>query len=206
MIQYERAVGAYPIDKLKAKPDEFYNDAQLRIAALRAQLSRTGQSEGALKEIQKNLDAGQGFILTRNFKGAIRSAQAVLNLDPGNALALKLKAEAEADQNTRKSGLSANAKASYSAGRLSQAIVSNRDILSIDPGDPQALAFFRQNKSEILAHLQGIHRKGIDAYVAGRPREAALIWEGGMRLDPSDPLNMGRDIDKAKKHMAIDSK
>jgi hypothetical protein len=203
MLQFERAVEAYPIEQHKAEPDEFYADAKARIAVLRAKLSSAGQSEGALKEIQKSLNESRGQILTRNFKGAIRSAQAVLNLDPGNAFALELKAEAEADQSSRKSGLTAEAKASYSAGRLSQAILSNRDVLGIDPGDPQALAFFRQNKAEILAHLKSIQRRGIDAYVSGHPKEAALIWEGGMRLDPSDPLNMGRDIDKAKKHLEM---
>ncbi len=209
MIEYQKVVDSYPLEKLNKakneKPHVFYVTAVRKARELQAEISKGGQSEGVRKEIQRNLTQGQEYYAARRYKEAIRAAKDVLTLDEGNAVALKLRKDAEAGLTSRKANLIAEGKSQHRAGNTSKAIMAWREVLKIDSDDQQATDFFRNNRSEIEGFLKKVHRRGIDAYVAGRIKEAVDIWEQGKSLDPSDPLKMSRDIDKAKKLLDLKS-
>jgi hypothetical protein len=206
MMEYERTVDAYPEDRAKEAPQPFYLASQRRIRELMVEMSASGQSEGARQQILKNLSQGLEQYAAHRYQEAVRSAKAVLALDGANPVALKLKLESEAVLSSVKSELSADARASYTAGNLSEAVESRRAILKADPGDSQSVAFFSENRAQIDSLIKKTQRQGIDAYIAGRYDEAINLWEDGLKLDPSDALKMRRDIDKAKEHRKLESR
>jgi hypothetical protein len=197
LIEYQQAREAYP-EKLRSKPQNFYLTSIKKIETLRKSI-KGGNNEQVTKLLAQYINSGQDALRNRRYKDAISNFRAALKVDAENKDAKRLLQESQDGLKDRKKGLLENADTAYRNGQLGTAIERYREVLAIDEGDEGAASFFGGHKAEIQEFLRKIHRKGIDQYVAGNVKEAIDTWRKGLKLDPNDPINFRRDIDKAQK-------
>jgi hypothetical protein len=207
LVEFQRAKDAYPPEMVKQKNVQFfYRNALRKIASIQKEMEKSGSNEQVRKLVAKALNEGQEYMQRKRYKDASRRFRDALAMESDNKAAKDALESAQSALRRRKRELLASASQNYDSGRLSNAILDYREVLSLDEGDDSALAFFRGHKAEIADHLRRIHRKGIDLYVSGRIREAVKQWKDGLKLDPEDPINFRRDIDKAEKVLEVRGK
>jgi tetratricopeptide (TPR) repeat protein len=198
LVEYTNARDAYP-EALRSKPQKFYLEVLTKIDAIQKDMNKSGNNEQVRKLLAQYISSGQEAMRNRQYKAAISDFHSALKIDAENKDAKRLGAEAEDDLRGRKRSLLDGGDADYRNGQLGSAIEQYRDVLAMDDSDEDALAFLSDHKAEILEFLRKIHRKGIDQYVGGNVKEAIDTWRKGLKLDPSDPINFRRDIEKAQK-------
>ena len=198
LVEYQRAKDAYP-EALRPQPQNFYLSSLLKIDAIQKEMNKSGNNAQVRKLLAQYMADGQAALRDGRYRDAISNFRAGLKLDPDNKDAKQQLQAAEDTLRSRKSSLLEEAARDYRDGLLGSATERYRDVLGIDDGDADANNFFTQHRAEIKDFLVKIHRKGIDQYVGGNVREAIDTWRKGLKLDPSDPINFRRDIDKAQK-------
>lgn len=204
LIEYQRAKDAYP-EKLRAKPQNFYLTALKKIDSIQKEMNKSGNNEQVRKLLAQYISTGQDALSNHRYKEAISNFRAALKVDAENKDAKRLLDEAQSGLRSRKKGLLEEADSSYRNGQLGTAIERYREVLAMDENDEESATFFSGHKAEIQEFLRKIHRKGIDQYVAGNVKEAIDTWRKGLKLDPADPINFRRDIDKAQKLLDLRS-
>ena len=197
-MEYTNARDAYP-EKLRSNPQNFYLTTLKKIEANQKDMNKSGNNEQVRKLLAQYISTGQEAMRNHQFKAAISDFRAALKMDAENKDAKRLEAEAQDSLRSRKRSLLDEGDADYRNGQLGAAIEQYRGVQALDDADEDAQAFFSEHKAEILEFLRKIHRKGIDQYVGGNVKEAIDTWRKGLKLDPSDPINFRRDIDKAQK-------
>jgi tetratricopeptide (TPR) repeat protein len=198
LIEYQVSVDAYP-EKLRNKPQNFYQTSLRKIVSIKKDMEKSGNNEQVTKLLAQYVNSGQDALRNHRYKEAISNFRAALKVDADNKDAKRLLQEAQDGLKERKKGLLEDADTAYRNSQLGTAIERYRDVLAIDEGDEASNSFFGGHKAEIQEFLRKIHRKGIDQYVAGNVKEAIDTWRKGLKLDPADPINFRRDIDKAQK-------
>jgi tetratricopeptide (TPR) repeat protein len=198
LIEFQRAKDAYP-EKLRGKPQNFYLSSLKKIESIQKDMNKSGNNEQVRKLLAQYVNSGQDALRNRRYKDAISNFRAALKVDAENKDAKRLLDEAQEGLRSRKKGLLEDADTAYRNGQLGTAVERYREVLAIDESDEASNSFFGGHKAEIQEFLRKIHRKGIDQYVAGNVKEAIDTWRKGLKLDPADPINFRRDIDKAQK-------
>jgi hypothetical protein len=198
LVQYQRAEESYP-PKLRAKPQKFYLTAQQKIKDLQAEMNKKGDNTQVNKLRKKFMDKAQEYMAARRYREAIDQLQQAKTVDPHSQAVDKMLKDARQGLEDRLRGYRTDARAADRASKLPEAIDGYKKVLSVDPSDSEASAFFSNKRREIQNLLRSVHRKGIDLYVAGKVDEAVKIWSKGRALDHFGDVDFSRDIDKAKK-------
>jgi tetratricopeptide (TPR) repeat protein len=198
LVSFQRAEESYP-EKFKGSPQKFYLETKQQIKDIQTEMNKRGGSAQLKQAVQKYLGKAQEYLDARRYKDAINELQNAKQIDPQNTeIEAKLK-EARGALQEHIRGYLAEAKAADRDGRLIVALDNYIKIIKIDPSEVEANAFLNNRRTEFEAQLKGIHRKGIDLYVAGKVEEAVKVWEKGRVLDYWDSVKFERDIEKARK-------
>jgi len=88
-------------------------------------------------------------------------------------------------------------------GDLVSAVVNYRGALKLAPGDKEIRDSLVKLSPRVETEVRRLHREGIDAYINNDLDRAITLWQQALDLDPSDPRNIKRDMDKAKKMKAL---
>ncbi len=202
LLEYEKSIDAYP-EKFRGKPiNDFFKKAKERILVLKGELSKKGQSEQVRRRIKELTNEGSELAKRGEFQTAFARFNDALRLEDSPEIR-KAMAEAKSLREEKKSGSRSEARSAFKSGRMDKAVEQWRRVLEIDPGDDEAQTFMQGHDSEIKDLLKKMHRKGIDLYVSGKVKEAIEQWRRGLSLDPSDPIKMRRDIEKAQKLLEL---
>lgn len=204
LVQFQRAKDAYPEALVRQnKAQDFYKDTLKQIEGIQKQMASSGNNENLRRAVTRKINDGQDAMKSGRFMEAISLFRDAVNLDPAETKAAELLKQAQSAFSQRKRELLGEGEEAYNSGQLNAAIQKYREVLQLDRNDETASGFFANHKAEIKENLTKIHRKGIDLYLGGHIREAVGVWKDGLKLDPSDPINFRRDIEKAEKVLEV---
>ena len=202
LIEFKQAVDAYPV-KDGVKPMRFYFISKKAIANIEKELAKKGGNEKVVKAIARELALGQRYMEKKDYFKAVERYNRALELDENHAQAKSLREEAYAKIRAQKAGLLEKGRQAFAAGQLARGVAYYRKVLEFDAGDATAKKALAAKKNVIRIEIRKLHRKGIDHYVNGRLKQAVTIWNRALELDPDDPVNLKRDLDKAKKLLQL---
>lgn len=198
LVQYNLCVESYP-QKLQDMPQQFFITAKQRITELGNDINKHGDNGQIGVLTKKYFENAKVDIAAHRYNDAIEQLRAAKEIDPKNQSIDSMMKEARFGLEDRLKTYRNAARVADKQDHLPVVIDNYKKLLSEDPTDPEALAFFNNHRKEIQSMLQTVHRKGIDQYVSGKVAEAVKIWTLGEALDYWGDIDFKRDIDKAKK-------
>lgn len=154
--------------------------------------------------VTKQLLAAQSYSDRKEWDQALTSANKVLNLEPGNTMALDLKKKVVENLKRELSQVLQKAINAYNQKDYSLAEENFRLVLSWDPKNKTALEYLEKLKPRgryDKKYLADLYLKGINAYTGNDFKSALLYWNKIAEIDPNYE-NIARNIDRAKKRLA----
>jgi hypothetical protein len=201
LIEYQRCVESYP-DSAKRHPQDFYQTAIDKVKSLQIAMDKRGDTGQIAKLLRDALVRARDYMAKQEYTKAIQELEGAKKIDPTSQAMDPLIKDARRALEGRLVTFRAAAEAADKDDNLSLSVENYKKLVSLDPTDPEAIAFFTKHREDILAMLRDLHRKGIYEYVAGHLESAIRIWTNGQSLDYFGDVDFKRDIDKAQK--AID--
>ncbi len=200
-VSLNRALKASPGFPEAPQAGRLLDEIERRIAA--------EKSRGLTPEVRHKLSLRVGEAAKRwqaaDYAGARRELEAVLEFDAGHKEAQALLARINAGMAARAEELRQEAFSALSRGELAAAVLRYRQLLKMDSSDPEAKARMAKLRPGILAEAKRLHRQGIEHYLGSDFARAVSVWERALELEPSDPHNIRRDLEKARRLLELRS-
>lgn len=155
--------------------------------------------------IEKKMTSGLKSYKEGELHQALLLFGEVLQIDSGNAEALRMQKEARSriDETTApwmKAGIDA-----FKKGDADTSIVSFKKVLNVDPGNREAKEYLgkvdvQKARVSVGKEVEKYYLKGIELYTDGKYREAIDSWKKVLELDPKHEKSL-LNIEKAKRKM-----
>jgi tetratricopeptide (TPR) repeat protein len=174
-------------------------DIEKKIAADKSH----GLTPEARQKIAQDIADARKLIDQGEIAQAKKKLETVLEYDKSLKEALTLLSQINQTISTRVAGFKQEAFAALSIGDIRTAVLKYRAVLKVDDEDIEARTRLAKLRPRIFEETKKMHREGIDAYVTGDVQKAIQIWSDALELDPTDPQDLKRDLDKAKKLLEL---
>jgi tetratricopeptide (TPR) repeat protein len=175
------------------------NDIDRQIATQK----ETGDVPEIRKKMLENVTEATQLMDAEKYVEARNKLQAVLYYDPGINEAHSLMEQLDQRVGSIKARNMAKAQEALDQDDLPTAVMEYRAILSILPDDQQAMTKLSNLHQKIEKAIKTLRAQGIDDYVAGKFSDAISAWQKAISLDPSDPQNIKKDMDRAQKMLDL---
>lgn len=186
---------------LQAVPD--FLDAQTHIDTISAHLTSSDSNSSMNKDaktlMQRYMNQGLVYFKQGLLKQAIRTWEIALEVDKNNAVIMQNIQKAREQLDAAITQLREKAAQALEHKDLDGAVKATRDIFALDPEDKGAKARLETLKPRIMAEVKALNKKGVDLYVDNKVKQAIEVWKQALALDPEDPLDVKRYIQKGEK-------
>jgi tetratricopeptide (TPR) repeat protein len=152
----------------------------------------------AKKQAEASLDFKQG-----NLSAAKEKLEEIFQFDPGQRDAQALKRQVDEALNEKVAALTRQGADALAGGDLAGAVASYRQVLKLNADDKEIRDILIKLSPKVVQEVRRLHLLGVDAYVNDDLDRAISVWQQALDLDPADPNNIRRDIDRAKKIRAL---
>lgn len=183
-----------------ADADKRLSEEKATIAAAKAKGSNNAEARAYLS--RKLLEAKAAYA-KGDLVEAMEKLKELFEFDSSLQEGVSLQRRIEQDIAAKVDKFKNAAVTALQDGDLVSAVVNYRGALKLAPGDKDIRDSLVKLSPKVETEVRRLHREGIDAYINNDLDRAITLWQQALDLDPSDPRNIKRDMDKAKKMKAL---
>lgn len=198
-VAFNRSLKAFPGFSKAAEIKRLLQEMERHIAADKSR----GLTLEVRQKLARRVEEARRAFAAGEFMAPRRELEAVLEFDSGMKEALALLKQIQSSSARKVDALRQEAFAALARGDLATGVSGYRQILKVDDSDAESISRLRKLRPRILLETKRMHRQGIDYYVTSNVERAVFIWEKALELEPSDPHNIRRDLDKARKLLEL---
>ena len=185
-----------------AKADDInrlLGDLGRRISAEKAAAASGGLSKEQKSNLARKLNDAHAYYAQKQYVLAKNKLQEIFEFDTTLKEAVALKHQLDDSIRDRVAQLNKEAIAALQDDDLAVAVDRLRQALMLDGQDQGTRSRLVKLHPRVAEEVRHLHRLGIDAYLANDWNKAIDLWQRALQLDPSDPMKVGHDLDKARK-------